>query len=64
MAIEFRKQEEWFSFEDNQGNGIERKILIRFDPLTKESSRLIFDPGLKIQHPDYTEVGEQTGGKN
>jgi UDPglucose--hexose-1-phosphate uridylyltransferase len=64
MAIEFRKQDEWFSFQDNQGNSIERKTEIRFDPLTGESSRLIFDPGLKIQNPDYNEAGEQTGGKN
>jgi UDPglucose--hexose-1-phosphate uridylyltransferase len=64
MDIEFRKQEEWFSFQDNQGNGIERKTEIRFDPLTGESSRLIFDPGLNIPRPDYTEAGEETGGKN
>jgi UDPglucose--hexose-1-phosphate uridylyltransferase len=64
MIIKFRKQEEWFSFQDNQGNGIERKTEIRLDPLTGESSRLIFDPGLKIQPPDYTEAAEQTGGKN
>lgn len=64
MTIEFRKQGEVFSFQDNQGNDIERKTEIRFDPLTGESSRLIFDPGLKIQPPDYSEAGEQTGGKN
>lgn len=64
MTIDFRKQEEWFGFQDNQGNEIERKTEIRFDPLTGESSRLIFDPGLKIQPPDYTEAGEQTSGKN
>ncbi|MDR7078170.1 galactose-1-phosphate uridylyltransferase [Neobacillus niacini] len=64
MTIEFRKQGEVFSFQDNQGNDIERKTEIRFDPLTGESSRLIFDPGLKIQPPDYTEVGKETCGKN
>jgi UDPglucose--hexose-1-phosphate uridylyltransferase len=64
MVIEFRKQEESFSFQDNQGNAIKRKTEIRFDPLTGESSRVIFDPGLKIQPPDYTEAGEKTGGKN
>ncbi|MEC1520459.1 hypothetical protein P9D43_00255 [Neobacillus niacini] len=63
MTIDFRKQEEWFSFRDTQGNGIERKTEIRFDPLTGESSRLIFDPGLNIQPPDYTEAAMQTGGK-
>ncbi|MCM3766248.1 hypothetical protein [Neobacillus niacini] len=64
MTIEFRKQEEWFSFSDNHGNDIERKTEIRFDPLTGESARLIFDPGLKIQPPDYIEASEKTGGKN
>ncbi|MCQ6281677.1 hypothetical protein [Bacillus sp. EB600] len=64
MTIEFRKVEEWFTFKDSQGNLIERKTEIRFDPLTGESSRLIYDPGLKIIPPDYTEVAVQTGGTN
>ncbi len=58
----FRKEEEWFTFYDIQGNLIERKTEVRFDPLTGETSRLIFDPGMPITPPDYTELAEQTGG--
>lgn len=60
----FKKNEEWFTFYDVEGNKIERKTEIRFDPLTNESSRLVFDPGLALTPPDYTEAAEQTSGKN
>ncbi|MBU8879652.1 hypothetical protein BGM26_11710 [Bacillus sp. FJAT-29790] len=62
MTIKFQKKAEWFRFNDSQGNLIERKTEVRFDPLTGESSRLIFDPGLVLTPPDYTEVAEQNGG--
>ena len=62
MAINFRKEEEWFTFYDGKGTLIERKTEIRFDPLTGESSRLVFDPGLISTPPDYSEAAEQTGG--
>lgn len=62
--MEFIKNEEWFHFSDSQGNPIERKTEIRFDPLTNESSRIVFDPGLSVTPPDYTEAAEKTGGKN
>ncbi|HHW38792.1 MAG TPA: hypothetical protein GXX18_16435 [Bacillales bacterium] len=60
--MKFRKEEEWFTFYDVQGNLIERKTEVRFDPLTGETSRLIFDPGMPITPLDYTELAEQTGG--
>lgn len=60
--MEFRKKDESFTFYDNQGNLIERKTEVRFDPLTGESSRLIFDSGMVITPPDYTELAEQTAG--
>lgn len=62
MTVPFRKHEEWFSFRDSQGNPIERKTEIRFDPLTGETSRLIFDSGAPMPLPDYEEVAKQTGG--
>lgn len=60
--MNFRKEEEWFTFYDVQGNLIERKTEVRFDPLTGETSRLIFDPGMPITPPDYSELAERTGG--
>ncbi|USG66614.1 hypothetical protein NDK47_04755 [Brevibacillus ruminantium] len=62
MTVNFRKAEEWFTFSDSQGNAIERKTEIRFDPLTGESSRLVFDAGLAVAPSDYREAAEQTGG--
>lgn len=62
--MEFVKKEEWFHFSDASGNKMERKTEIRFDPLTSETSRIVFDPGLSVTPPDYTEVAEKTGGKN
>ncbi|MEK3886759.1 hypothetical protein [Bacillus sp. FSL K6-3431] len=64
MAIHFRKEEEWFSFNDGKETLIERKTEVRFDPLTGESSRLVFDPGLIPEVPNYTDEAEKTGGKN
>ncbi|MFK4997869.1 hypothetical protein ACI2OX_11755 [Bacillus sp. N9] len=61
MTIEFKQVEEWFTFYDGKGDVIERKTEVRFDPLTGESSRLVFDPGLSPKIPDYTEAAEQTG---
>ncbi|MBS4217449.1 hypothetical protein KHA96_03875 [Bacillus sp. FJAT-49711] len=60
----FNKKEECFTFFDSKGNKLERKTEIRFDPLTGETSRLVFDPGLVPTPPDYTEAAEQTAGKN
>ncbi|MCT8138236.1 hypothetical protein H1D32_11020 [Anaerobacillus sp. CMMVII] len=64
MGIHFRKKEEWFHFFDASGNEIRRKTEIRFDPLTQETSRLVFDPGMKVTPPDYFEEAEKTGGAN
>lgn len=60
--MNFRKEEEWFAFYDNQGQLIERKTEVRFDPLTRESARIIYDSGMPITPPDYSEIAEQTGG--
>lgn len=62
MAIKFRMERETFSFYDGAGNKIERNTEVRFDPLTGETSRLVFDPGLNITPLDYTEAAEQSGG--
>lgn len=63
MTSIFRKAEEWFTFFDGEGNKIERKTEVRFDPLTGESSRLVFDPGMTFTPPDYTELAKQTSGE-
>lgn len=62
--MEFLCKEEIFRFSDTKGNPIERKTEIRFDPLTNETSRIVFDPGLSLVPPDYTEIAQKTGGKN
>ncbi|WP_196237938.1 hypothetical protein [Calidifontibacillus erzurumensis] len=60
--INFHKKEEWFIFYDNDGNKIERKTEVRFDPLTGESSRIIFDSKPPLTPPDYSEMAVKTGG--
>lgn len=60
----FKSKEETFVFFDGEGNKVERKTEVRFDPLTGESSRIVFDPGMPFSIPDYTEVAKQTEGKN
>ncbi|WNF38205.1 hypothetical protein RJD24_07190 [Bacillaceae bacterium IKA-2] len=64
MGIQFQSKEEWFHFYDGKGNRIDRKTEIRFDPLTNESSRIVFDPGLNFTAPDYQEEALSTGGEN
>ncbi len=60
----FQKKEEWFTFYDRKGHTFDRKTEVRFDPLTGESSRIVEDPGIQFEAPDYTEIAQQTGGKN
>lgn len=62
--ISFQKKEEWFQFYSANGEKVNRKTEIRIDPLTKESSRIVFDPGTKFTVPDYTEEAKETSGKN
>lgn len=62
MPIKFLKTEECFKFHDHQGDTIERKTEVRFDPLTGETSRIIFDGGFKATLPDYTKAANETGG--
>lgn len=62
MSIQFLKKDEWSNFYDSHGNLIKRNTEVRFDPLTGETSRIIFDGGLALTPPDYTKVAEQTGG--
>ncbi|SHG75000.1 hypothetical protein [Ornithinibacillus halophilus] len=64
MDTLFQKHEEFFVFYDGEGNKIERKTEIRYDPLTGESSRIVFDPGMDLTPPDYTQTSKQTSGKN
>ncbi|MUK90172.1 hypothetical protein GMD78_17505 [Ornithinibacillus sp. L9] len=60
----FLKQEEIFTFYKRDGEKIERKTELRFDPLTGESSRIVVDPGIKLTPPNYTDMAEKTGGEN
>jgi len=64
LAIKFRSKSEIFSFFDVNGTKIERETEIRLDPLTGETSRLVFDPGLVVTPPDYSIAAEETGGSN
>lgn len=64
MGLKLKKVEETFTFFDNQGNQIDRVTEIRFDPLTNESSRLVFDPGMKLVPPNYQKEAVETGGEN
>ncbi|MUV38970.1 hypothetical protein JNUCC1_02842 [Lentibacillus sp. JNUCC-1] len=60
----FQKKEETSVFFTGEGEQIERPTEIRFDPLTGETSRIVFDPGMAFHIPDYTEAVQQTSGKN
>lgn len=66
MPLQFRKHEEFFTFHDPMQDGklIDRKTEIRFDPLTSETSRIIFDPGAPFVPKDYSELAKATEGKN
>lgn len=64
MNLNYNKKEETFKFHDSQGKKIERKTEIRFDPITGESSRLIYDSGIVFTPQDYTEAAQQTSGTN
>ena len=65
MSITFTKKEEFFTFHDPMQNGqlIDRKTEIRLDPLTGETSRIIFDPGTPFTPSDYSELAKETEGK-
>lgn len=60
----FKKKSEVFTFYDGEGKRIDRETEVRFDPLTKETSRIVIDPGMPFTIPDYTEFAEQTKGAN
>ncbi|MFC5587651.1 hypothetical protein ACFPRA_01845 [Sporosarcina soli] len=64
MTIQFTAHEEFFTFHDPMQNGklIDRKTEIRKDPLTGETSRIIFDPGAPFVPTDYTELAKETAG--
>lgn len=64
MTIKFIAKEEFFTFHDPMQDGklIDRKTEVRFDPLTGETSRIIFDPGAPFSPPDYEELGKETAG--
>jgi len=49
---------------DNSGNTVRRKTEIRFDPLTKQSARIVPSPGLDAEPPDYSEAIGATAGAN
>ncbi|HEX5564145.1 MAG TPA: hypothetical protein VFX34_04230, partial [Sporosarcina sp.] len=65
MPVSFRKHEEFFTFHDPMQDGklIDRKTEIRFDPLTGETSRVIFDPGAPFMPKDYSELAKATEGE-
>ncbi|HLQ72356.1 MAG TPA: hypothetical protein VK142_11175 [Bacillota bacterium] len=60
----FHKKKEVNVFYNGDGQKIERETEIRFDPLTKETSRLVVNPGINLSIPDYSDAAEKTGGKN
>ncbi|MBO0600088.1 hypothetical protein I2483_00280 [Sporosarcina sp. E16_3] len=64
MSITFIAKEEFFTFHDPMLDGklIDRKTEIRMDPLTGETSRIIFDPGAPFTSTDYSEQAKQTEG--
>ena len=61
MTIKFTANEEFFTFHDpmQEGKLIDRKTEIRKDPLTGETSRIIFDPGAPFTPTDYTELAKK-----
>lgn len=65
MTIQFTAHEEFFTFHDpmQERKLIDRKTEIRKDPLTGETSRIIFDPGAPFVPTDYTELAKETAGK-
>lgn len=64
LTINFTANNEFFSFHDPMQGGklIDRKTEIRKDPLTGETSRIIFDPGASFTPTDYKELAENTAG--
>lgn len=64
MSIQYRKKEEIFTFLTQQGEEISRKTEIRFDPITNETSRIIFNPGYTPESQDFSELANETSGKN
>lgn len=64
MTIQFIAHEEFFTFHDPMQDRklIDRKTEIRKDPLTGETSRIIFDPGAPFVPTDYTELAKETAG--
>ncbi|MER2090674.1 MAG: hypothetical protein ABS920_13115 [Sporosarcina sp.] len=64
MSITFTAKEEFFTFHDpmQEGKLIDRKTEIRMDPLTGETSRIIFDPGSPFIPTDYSRLAEETAG--
>ncbi|WP_047981787.1 hypothetical protein [Ornithinibacillus contaminans] len=60
----FQTHIELSSFYDPNGNKITRKTEIRYDPLTGESSRVVYDPGINITPPQYSNNAKQTSATN
>ncbi len=64
MTIKFIANEEFLTFHDPMQDRklIDRKTEIRKDPLTGETSRIIFDPGAPFVPTDYAELAKETAG--
>ncbi|WP_318614424.1 hypothetical protein [Sporosarcina sp. YIM B06819] len=64
MTIQFTAHEEFFTFHDpmQERKLTDRKTEIRKDPLTGETSRIIFDPGAPFVPTDYSELAKETAG--
>lgn len=65
MTINFIADDEFFTFHDPMQDGklIDRKTEIRRDPLTGETSRIIFDPGAPFTPTNYSELAKETAGR-
>ncbi|MFJ7935868.1 hypothetical protein [Sporosarcina sp. NPDC096371] len=66
MTIQFTASQEFFTFHDPMQDRklIDRKTEIRKDPLTGETSRIIYDPGAPFIPTDYEELAKETAGSN
>jgi galactose-1-phosphate uridylyltransferase len=64
LNVQFRAEKEYLTFHDpTQGGALtDRLTEVRFDPLTGETSRIIYDSGAPFSPPDYSEAAQLTGG--
>lgn len=64
MSVRFVRYEEFSEFHDPMQDGklIQRKTEIREDPLTGETTRILFDSGMPFSPPNFKEYARRTAG--